>query len=168
MQNRTASPNTWPIPLNEPLSQNNDPLFIECQTSLNGIELHSDSFHAKEYKFWENYAEAIFDRDFSANTSTGLSKSTLYFSGILHTQTLLEKYFKSFQKTNTPKPVPTAIWATRIQMDVPLQIKKTNELMQQLWIQSITKDQNNISEIIITTQFQYLITLNATYRANLA
>jgi hypothetical protein len=149
----------------EPEAIIRDNSVIKCGFNVMPDRPVEESFKVKEYRVWPKYAEATFDREYFSSMKKS-PDHLIFLTGLVHTQKLIYIYLcNEWGIPYGPNEVEKfKIWPTKVEIDMPTMVRKKNDVVQTLHVNSLTEDKNGVFEINIKSSFNNVVTINAVCR----
>jgi len=146
----------------EPQATIRDNSKIECGFNVMPNKPVSETFTVKEYRVWNSYAEATFDREYFSSMKKS-PDHLIFLTGLVHTQKLIYVFLSQHWgfKYDPAGDEQIKIWPTSVQVEMPSMVRKNTDVVQKMWVKELKEEKNGVFEITITSTFQNLVTINA-------
>jgi hypothetical protein len=145
----------------EPRAIIRDDSKIECGFNVLPNKPVSETFKLKEYRVWDSYAEATFDREYISSMKKS-PDHLIFLTGLVHTQKLIYVYLSQhwgFQyDPNGDEQIK--IWPTSLQVEMPAMIRKNKNVVQKMWVKELREEKNDVFSITVSSTFHDLVTIN--------
>jgi len=137
----------------------------EIKSSFNVMNGKSveEKFHVKEYRIWNRYAEAIFDREYFSSMEKS-PDHLIFITGLVHSQKLL--YLMLCEEFGF-KYIPHGkealkIWPTHVDVQMPRMIRKSSDLKQRMWIHDIQNVSTNQYQVSLSSDYEGVVEIKST------
>jgi len=153
----------------ELLRNPNSALVIHDNAHLNlGFNIMKDrrveeNFYVKEYRVWDRYAEATFDRDYVSNMKKS-PNHLIFFTACAHTQKLLyvalcKELGFTYSAEDDEK---FKFWPTKVEVDMPGMVRQNKNVLQQLWIEKFELVEKGVYDVVFHITFNSKVTIQST------
>ena len=121
------------------------PLTVVTEGGINHISFNvmpnlrvEETLFIKEYRIWDRYMEAIFDREYHSSMARS-PDHLMFLTSLVHLQKMLYAYLcYEFGVDYDPyKPEKIKIWPTVLKIEMPQLITKTKDIVHRLRIADI-------------------------------
>jgi|GEM_PF-5743828 len=114
----------------------------------------SETLHVREYRVWDNYAEATFDRTYSS-MMTASPSHLIFLTGLAHSQKLLYVLMahRLGRRYSPGDPEFGKFWVTDLRIHIPRMVRQEVNLVERLWILSQVRTGESSWSIEVYTSF---------------
>ncbi|MBN8554801.1 MAG: hypothetical protein J0L93_05095 [Deltaproteobacteria bacterium] len=135
---------------------------INCSFNVMNGRSVSEKFLVKEYRIWDRYGEATLDREYFSSMEKS-PDHLIFLTGLIHSQKLLYLLLsKEFGFEYSPeKKEDLKIWPTSIKIEMPKMVRKNQDVVQKMWINSVKPKGNNQYEVNMTSEYEGVIKIES-------
>lgn len=114
----------------------------------------SETMHVREYRVWQDYAEASFDRSYASAMAASPSH-LIFLTGLAHAQKLLYVLMAHRLGLEYSPDVPEfgKFWVTDVRIHIPKMIRQEKNLIERLWIVEAKPTSNTSWSLELCTSF---------------
>jgi hypothetical protein len=150
-----------PALISAPLTTIHDDSKVECGFNVMPNKPVSETFSIKEYRVWDKYAEATFDREYFSSMKKS-PDHLIFLTGLVHMQKLIYIYLANHWgfKYDPTGDEQIKIWPTSVQVEMPSMVRKSEGVVQKMWVKELKEEKNGVFSIAVTSTFQDLVTIS--------
>ena len=114
----------------------------------------SETLHVREYRVWDNYAEATFDRTYSSKMTASPSH-LIFLTALAHSQKLLYVLMahRLGRRYSPNEPEYGKFWVTDLRIHIPRMVRQEANLVERLWILSEVRTGESSRSVEAYTSF---------------
>lgn len=135
-----------------------DNALISCSFNVMNDRPVKEEFSVKEYRLWDHYGEAVFDRSYHSSMEKS-PNHLIFLTGLVHCQKLLYLVLcKHFGFEYEPgQKEQLKIWPTSVQVEMPKMVRKDSDVIQKLRVTSIKKVSDTRFEVSLISDFEGIV-----------
>lgn len=135
---------------------------IHCRFNVMNEKFVEENFNVKEYRIWDNYGEAEFDRTYFSSMEKS-PDHLIFLTGLIHTQKLLylvmSKHFGFEYEPHSSENFK--IWPTSVSVQMPKMVRKSSGVIQRLFVHEITHTNPGRYEVTLSSDFEGVVTIES-------